>query len=125
MDADDTRRFAVPLSLLCDLRGPLRLCVKNSVDRRIVYAGLLLDASLVMCVTIPMTTLTVSKAKAQFSGIARKVIKTKQPVMIKTPTGYVQIVPFDVPEYVPPAGKGWYKPTAEEIRLGNTFGEAL
>ena len=44
-----------------------------------------------------MTTLTVSKAKAGFSGIARRVIKTKQPVMVKTPTGYVQIIPFDAP----------------------------
>lgn len=75
--------------------------------------------------TIPMTTLTVSKAKAGFSGIARKVIRTKQPVMVKTPTGFVQIIPFDVPEYVPPAEKGWYKPTAEELRLANTFGESL
>ena len=72
-----------------------------------------------------MTTLTVSKAKAGFSGIARRVIKTKQPVMVKTPTGYVQIVPFDVPEFVPPAEKGWYKPTAEELHLANTFGETL
>jgi hypothetical protein len=72
-----------------------------------------------------MTTLTVSKAKAQFSGIARKVIKTKQPVLVKTPAGYVQIVPFDVPDYVPPAENGWYKPTAEEIRLGNTLGESV
>jgi hypothetical protein len=72
-----------------------------------------------------MTSLTVSKAKAGFSGIARRVIRTKQPVMVKTPTGYVQIVPFDVPEFVPPAGKGWYQPTAEELRLANDFGEAL
>ncbi|MFA6961881.1 MAG: hypothetical protein WC205_14090 [Opitutaceae bacterium] len=72
-----------------------------------------------------MTTLTVSKAKAQFSGIARKVIKTKQPVMVKTPTGYVQIVPFDVPEYVPPSEKGDYIYSDESIRLANTFGETL
>ncbi len=72
-----------------------------------------------------MTTLTVSKAKAGFSGIARKVIKTKQPVTIKTPTGYVQIVPFDVPEHVPPAEKGWYKPTADELKMANSFGDSL
>lgn len=72
-----------------------------------------------------MTTLTVSKAKAGFSGIARRVIRTKQPVMVKTPAGYVQIVPFDVPEFVPPAKKGWYKPTAEELHRANTLGDAL
>lgn len=78
-----------------------------------------------MLKTTPMTTLTVSKAKAGFSGIARKVIKTKQPVMVKTPTGYVQIVPFDVPEFVPPAEKGWYKPSSEELQRSNTFGDSL
>lgn len=72
-----------------------------------------------------MTTLTVSKAKAGLSGIARRVIKTKQPVMVKTPTGYVQIIPFDAPEFVPPAEKGWYKPSPEEIDRANTFGESL
>lgn len=45
--------------------------------------------------------------------------------MVKTPTGYVQIVPFDVPEYVPPAGKEWYKPTVDEIRLSNSVGESV
>lgn len=72
-----------------------------------------------------MTTLTVSKAKAGFSGIARKVIKTKQPVMVKTPTGFVQIVPFDVPEYVPPAEKGDFAYSDEAIRIANSFGDTL
>lgn len=72
-----------------------------------------------------MTALTVSKAKAGFSGIARRVIRTKQPVMVKTPSGYVQIVPFDVPEFVPPAEKGWDKPTQNELHFRNTFGDAL
>ena len=75
--------------------------------------------------TNPMTTFTVSKAKAGFSGIARRVIKTKKPVMVKTPTGFVQIIPFDVPEYVPASEKGWYKPTSDEIKLANTFGDSL
>jgi hypothetical protein len=75
--------------------------------------------------TILMTTLTVSKAKAGFSGIARRVIKTKQPVMVKTPTGFVQIIPFDVPEYVPPSEKGAFTYSDDAIRLANTFGETL
>jgi len=87
--------------------------------------GAHLDYFMVRGKTINMTTLTVSKAKAGFSGIARRVIKTKQPVMVKTPTGYVQIIPFDAPEFVPPAERGWYKPTAEELHLANTFGESL
>lgn len=72
-----------------------------------------------------METLNVSKAKAGFSGLARRVIKTKQSVLVRTPTGYVQIVPFDVPDFVPPAEKGWCKPLDREIELGNTFGESL
>jgi len=48
-----------------------------------------------------MKTLNVSQAKAQFSGIARKVIKNRETVIAKTPSGYVQIVPFDVPDFVP------------------------
>lgn len=70
-------------------------------------------------------TLTVSKAKAQFSGIARRVIKTRESVLVKTPAGYVQIVPFDVPDFVPPAEKGSIKRTKEEVELGNTLGETL
>lgn len=72
-----------------------------------------------------MTTLTVSEAKAGFSGIARQVIKTKQPVMVKTPTGYVQIAPFDEPEFVPPSKKGDFAYSNEAIRLANTVGDAL
>lgn len=72
-----------------------------------------------------MTTLTVSKAKAGFSSLARKVIKTRRPVTIKTPAGFVQLVPFDVPEYVPPSQKGDFTFSEEEIRLANTFGETF
>ncbi len=45
-----------------------------------------------------MKTLNVSRAKAHFSGIARRVIKSRESVIVKTPAGYVQIVPFDVPK---------------------------
>ncbi|MBM3851969.1 MAG: hypothetical protein FJ399_02300 [Verrucomicrobia bacterium] len=72
-----------------------------------------------------MPTLNVSKAKAQFSGIARQVIRRREPVIVKTPAGYVQIVPFDVPEIVPPAQKGSIKLTEREIALANTLGETL
>ncbi len=70
-----------------------------------------------------MTTLTVSRAKAGFTKIARRVIKTKTPVVVKTPTGMVQIVPYDLPEYVEPAAPGALKLTKAEIELSNNFGE--
>jgi hypothetical protein len=72
-----------------------------------------------------MTTLTVSKAKAQFSGVARRVIKTRKPVLVRTPQGFIQIVPYDVPEEVPPAARGELKLTARELELHNRFGESL
>jgi hypothetical protein len=72
-----------------------------------------------------MPILNVSKAKAQFSGIVRKVIKSRESVIVRTPSGYVQIVPFDVPDFVPPAGKGSITLTAREIALANTLGETL
>lgn len=72
-----------------------------------------------------MQTLNVSKAKSQFSGIARRVIRTRESVIVKTPAGYVQIVPFDVPDFVPPAEKGSIKLTEREITLANTLGETL
>lgn len=71
-----------------------------------------------------MSTLTVSKAKAGFSGIVRRVIRTKRPVTVKTPAGYVQIAPFDAPEFVPAAEKGDFEYSEEAIRLANTIGEA-
>jgi len=72
-----------------------------------------------------MTTLTISKAKATFSGVARRVIKTKNPVLVRTPVGYVQIVPFDMPEYVPPSREGDFDFSDAHIALSNTFGETL
>jgi len=71
-----------------------------------------------------MKTLNVSRTKAGFSGIARRVIKTRESVIVKTPSGYVQIVPFDVPEFVPPAEKGTIQLTPREIELANTLGES-
>lgn len=72
-----------------------------------------------------MDMLTVSKAKAGFSRVTRRVIKTRRPVVVRTPAGFVQIVPYDLPDEVPPAPPGTLKLTREELRLHNTFGEAL
>lgn len=74
---------------------------------------------------MPMKTLNVSRAKAGFSGIACRVIKTREAAIVKTPAGYVQIVPFDVPEFVPPAEKGSIQLTVREIELANRLGESL
>jgi hypothetical protein len=72
-----------------------------------------------------MQVLTVSKAKATFSGVARRVIKTKKPVTVRTPSGFVQIVPLEAPEYVPPSEAGDFEFSVEAVRLANTFGETL
>jgi len=72
-----------------------------------------------------MKTITVSRAKAQFSGIARRVIKTKKPVMISTPAGLVQLIPWDLPAAIEPFAVGSIQMTSEEIRLANSFGESF
>ena len=72
-----------------------------------------------------MDMLTVSKAKAGFSRVTRRVIKTRQPVVVRTPAGFVQIVPYDLPEEVPPAVPGSLKLSREELKLHNSFGDSL
>jgi hypothetical protein len=72
-----------------------------------------------------MEVLTVSKAKAGFSRVTRGVIKTRRPVIVRTPAGFVQIAPYDLPEEVAPAKPGSLKLTARELELHNTFGDAL
>ena len=73
-----------------------------------------------------MDMLTVSKAKAGFNRVTRRVIKTRQPVVVRTPVGFVQIAPYDLPEEVapaPPGALGNY--TETQYRFANTFGESL
>jgi hypothetical protein len=72
-----------------------------------------------------METLTVSKAKAGFSQVARKVIKSRNSVLVRTPAGYVQISPYDLPEDVPPAARGTLRLTSEELELHNSLGDSL
>ena len=72
-----------------------------------------------------MKTITVSGANAPFSGIARRVVKTRKPVMISTPTGLVQLIPWDLPAVVEPFVAGSVRMTDDEIRLANSFGESL
>ena len=88
-------------------------------------SSLVLDQWMVIFGVEKMKTLNVSRAKAQFSGIARRVIKSRESVIVKTPAGYVQIVPFDVPDFVAPAERGSIQLTAREIALANSLGESL
>ncbi|MDZ4687587.1 MAG: hypothetical protein SH850_21150 [Planctomycetaceae bacterium] len=72
-----------------------------------------------------MIFLTVSKAKAQFSGIARDVVRSKKPVIVRVPNGFIQIAPYELPEEVPAAPSGSLKLLPRELSLHNTFGESL
>jgi hypothetical protein len=78
-----------------------------------------------MNMTYFMQMVTVSKAKAGFSKLTRGVIETREPVVVRTPAGFVQIIPYDLPEEVPPAAPDALRLLPREIELGNTFGEAL
>ena len=84
-----------------------------------------LDHNLVMDMTRFMEMLSVSNAKAGFSGIAREVIRTKKTVIVRVPHGFIQIAPYELPAEVSPAPKGTIKRTAREIELGNILGDAL
>jgi hypothetical protein len=75
--------------------------------------------------TIHVKMLTVSKAKATFSGIARNVVRSKKPVIVRVPDGFIQIAPYDLPEEVPPFQAGSLKLLPREVELHNTFGETL
>jgi|CXWL01.1.fsa_nt_gi hypothetical protein len=72
-----------------------------------------------------MQTLTAAKARASFGRVTRKVLKTRNPVIVETREGAVQISPYELHEEVPPAPAGSLKLTAAEIKLHNTFGETL
>ena len=72
-----------------------------------------------------MSMLTVSKAKAQFSGIARKVVHSRKPVIVRVPDGFIQIAPYELPAEVPAFPKGSLHLLAREIDLHNTFGDTL
>ena len=72
-----------------------------------------------------MNLLTVSKAKAQFSGIAREVVRSKRPVIVRVPNGFIQIAPYELPEEVPAVPHGSLKLMSREIALHNTFGDSL
>lgn len=72
-----------------------------------------------------MEMLNVSKAKAHFSGIARKVVRSHKPVIVRVPDGFVQIAPYELPQEVVPFPKGSLDLLVRETELHNAFGETL
>jgi len=78
-----------------------------------------------MNVTTIVKMLTVSKAKASFSGIARNVVRSRKPVIVRVPNGFIQIAPYDLPEDVPAFPAGSLKLLPREAGLHNTLGESL
>lgn len=72
-----------------------------------------------------METLTVSKARAGFSQVARNGIGSRKSVLMRTPAGFPQIAPYEMPEEVPPAALGMLRLTAEERERHNSFGDSL
>jgi len=72
-----------------------------------------------------MDMLSVSKAKAKFSGIARRVVRSRKPVIVRVPDGFIQIAPYELPAEVPEAPVGSLKLLPREVSLHNTFGDSL
>lgn len=50
-----------------------------------------------------MELITVSSAKAKFSKFSREVLRSRRPVVVRTPAGLVQIALYESPEVVEPA----------------------
>jgi hypothetical protein len=78
-----------------------------------------------MNLTCLVEILTVSIAKAKFSGIARKVVRSKKPVIVRVPSGFIQIAPYALPEEIAAAPKGSIRRLPSEIKLGNTLGDSI
>jgi len=102
------------------------LCNKPNPEDRLLATKFvrILDHFLVTLMTCFMNMLTVSKAKAQFSGIARKVVRTNKPIIVRVPDGFIQIARYELPEEVPAAPTGSLKLLPREVELHNTFGES-
>lgn len=75
--------------------------------------------------TLRMNFLTVSEARAGFSGIAREVIRSKQPVIVRVPHGIVQIAPYFISDEVRSAPRGSVRRLAREKALGNRLGDSF
>jgi hypothetical protein len=80
---------------------------------------------LVSVILTVMQLLTVSKAKAGFSGLARRIIKKRETVVVRTPHGFIQMAPYDLPEVVAPAPRGRIRHLPQALEMINTFGESL
>ena len=72
-----------------------------------------------------MKRLTLSKAKARLGGVARDVIRSKQPVIVKVAQGFIPIAPYEFPKEVTAFGSGNLTLSARERQWHNTFGETL
>lgn len=72
-----------------------------------------------------MTTLTISAAKAKFGGIARRVVRSKRPVLVRVPEGMLQIAPYEPAGEVAPSPRGSIRRLRREVALGNTLGDTL
>jgi hypothetical protein len=83
------------------------------------------DHVLVTPMTASVKMLTVSKAKANFSGIARNIARFMKPVIVRVSNGFIQIAPFALPAEVPPFQPGSLKLLPREVDLHNTFGKSL
>lgn len=80
-----------------------------------------------MLMTISMATqmLNVSTAKTNFSGITKKVLASRKPVIVRVPNGFVQIAPYELPEEVPAFPAGSLRLLPAELAMHNSVGETL
>jgi len=69
--------------------------------------------------------LTSAKARATLGSIARDVLLSKKPVIVRTGHGLIQITPFECSREMA-SQRGWsLHLLPRELELHNTFGESL
>jgi len=69
--------------------------------------------------------LTFEEAKATLGTIARDVLRSKAPVIVRTSNGFIQIAPYERSEERTIQRTGRLNLLPRELELHNTFGDSL
>jgi hypothetical protein len=72
-----------------------------------------------------VTALTIDEAKATLGRIARGVLRSKKPVIVRTSDGFIQIAPYKRSEKRTAPRVGSLRLLPRELELHNTFGDSL
>lgn len=72
-----------------------------------------------------MKALAIAEARAALGSIARDVLRSKTPVILRTRYGFIQIAPYEGPNRRTAKSSGSLRLLPRELELHNTFGDSL